>query len=144
MVLRHWVGRQRFGRLRRRKLERAARRSQARRYPGDWVFERIDGDGETFDFGIDYTECGIVKYLHAQGADELCPYGCDRLCHVRGDGDRASADQDPGLGLRPVRLPTLQARSDIGSLAARVRRADLRSTRTLTRHNQPSAHNGKY
>jgi len=77
MVLRHWVGRQRFGRLRRRKLERAARRSQARRYPGDWVFERIDGDGETFDFGIDYTECGIVKYLHAQGADELCPYGCD-------------------------------------------------------------------
>ena len=76
-VLRHWIGRQRFGRLRRRKLETAARRSQARRYPGDWVFERIDGDGETFDFGIDYTECGIVKYLHAQGADELCPYGCD-------------------------------------------------------------------
>jgi hypothetical protein len=76
-VLRHWIGRQRFGRLRRRKLEKAARRSQARRYPGDWVFERIDGDGETFDFGIDYTECGIVKYLHAQGADELCPYGCD-------------------------------------------------------------------
>ncbi len=76
-VLRHWIGRQRFGRLRRRKLEKAARRSQARRYPGDWVFERIDGDGKTFDFGIDYTECGIVKYLHAQGADELCPYGCD-------------------------------------------------------------------
>jgi len=76
-VLRHWIGRQRFGRLRRRKVEKAARRSQARRYPGDWVFERIDGDGETFDFGIDYTECGIVKYLHAQGADELCPYGCD-------------------------------------------------------------------
>ena len=76
-VLRHWVGRQRFGRLRRRKVERAARRSQARRYPGDWVFERIDGDGETFDFGIDITECGIVKFLHAQEADELCPYGCD-------------------------------------------------------------------
>jgi len=76
-VLRHWIGRQRFGRLRRRKLEKAARRSQARRYQGDWVFERIDGDGETFHFGIDYTECGIVKYLHAQGANELCPYGCD-------------------------------------------------------------------
>ncbi len=76
-VLRHWIGRQRFGRLRRRKLEKAARQSQARRYPGDWVFERIDGDGATFDFGIDYTECGIVKYLHAQDADELCPYGCD-------------------------------------------------------------------
>ena len=76
-VLRHWIGRQRFGRLNRRKLEKAARWSQARRYPGDWVFERIDGDGKTFDFGIDYTECGIVKYLHAHEADELCPYVCD-------------------------------------------------------------------
>ena len=76
-VLRHWIGRQRFGRLRRRNVERAARRSQARRYPGDFVFERIDGDGKTFDFGIDIVECGIVKYLHAQGAEELCPYLCD-------------------------------------------------------------------
>lgn len=76
-VLRHWVGRQRFGRLRRRKLEKAARRSQARRYPGDWVFERIEGDGETFDFGVDYAECGIVKYLEAQEAAELGPYLCD-------------------------------------------------------------------
>ena len=76
-VLRHWFGRQRFGRLRKRKVERAARRSQARRYPGDFVFQRIDGDGKTFDFGIDITECGIVKFLNAQGADELCPYGCE-------------------------------------------------------------------
>lgn len=67
----------RFSRLHQWKLERAARRSQDRRYPGDWVFERIDGDGETFDFGIDMTECGIVKFLHAQEADELCPYLCD-------------------------------------------------------------------
>ena len=76
-VLRLWMGRHRFGRMRRQKLQRAARRSQARRYPGDWVFERIDGDGETFDFGIDMTECGIVKFLNAQGAAELCPYLCD-------------------------------------------------------------------
>ena len=76
-VLRHWMGRHRFGRLRQRKLARAARRSQARRYPGDWVFERVEGDGETFDFGVDYTECGIVKLLRAQGGDELGPYLCD-------------------------------------------------------------------
>lgn len=66
-----------FSRLRQRQVERAARRSQARRYPGDWVFERIEGDGESFDFGIDMTECGIVKFLHAEEADELCPYLCD-------------------------------------------------------------------
>jgi hypothetical protein len=76
-TLRRWIGRRRFSRLRKVKVQRAARRSQARRYPGDWVFERIEGDGETFEFGIDMTECGIVKFLHAQGADELCPYLCD-------------------------------------------------------------------
>lgn len=76
-VIRPWMKRYRFSGLRRRRLETAARRSQARRYPADWVFERIDGDGRTFDFGIDMTECGIVKFLHAQGADELGPYLCD-------------------------------------------------------------------
>ena len=69
--------RYRFSRLHQQKLEKAAKRSQARRYPGDWVFERIDGHGKAFNFGIDMTECGIVKFLHAEGADELCAYLCD-------------------------------------------------------------------
>jgi hypothetical protein len=76
-VLRHGMGRVRFSRPFQRRLARAARRSQARRYPEDWVFERIEGDGKTFDFGIDMVECGIVKFFHAQGADELTPYLCD-------------------------------------------------------------------
>lgn len=33
--------------------------------------------GKAFEFGIDMTECAIVKFLHAEGADELCPYLCD-------------------------------------------------------------------
>ena len=37
----------------------------------------IEGDGTTFDTGVDHTECGIVKYLRAEGADELCPYICE-------------------------------------------------------------------
>lgn len=69
--------RYRFSGLHQQRLERAAKRSQARRYPGDWVFERVDGHGKAFDFGIDMTECGIVKFLHAEGADELCAYLCD-------------------------------------------------------------------
>jgi hypothetical protein len=67
----------RFNGLRLRLLARAARRSQARRYPDDWVFEFVDGGGEDFDFGVDFTECGVVKFLDAQGAGELTPYGCD-------------------------------------------------------------------
>lgn len=76
-VIRHGMGRFRFTKLRQWQIERAARWSQALRYPGGFVFERIEGDGKTFDFGIDITECGVVKYLHAEGADELGPYICD-------------------------------------------------------------------
>jgi len=40
------------------------------------VFDIIEGDGQTFEFGVDYTECGIVKYLTQQAAAELAPYLC--------------------------------------------------------------------
>jgi hypothetical protein len=61
---------------RRGHLEKLARRSQQRRYPGDWVGEVIDGEGQPFDFGIDYTECGVEKFMRAQGAEDLTPYLC--------------------------------------------------------------------
>lgn len=76
-VLRHWMGRHRPSGQSLGQWRKAARRSQARRYPDDWVFEILDGDGESYDFGMDVTECGAVKYLHAHGADELAPYICD-------------------------------------------------------------------
>ncbi|MBN1848767.1 MAG: L-2-amino-thiazoline-4-carboxylic acid hydrolase [Deltaproteobacteria bacterium] len=58
------------------KLEEAVTKTQERRYPGDWVAAFIQGDGESFDYGLDITECGICKFYHAQGADELAPYLC--------------------------------------------------------------------
>ena len=57
-------------------LKEAAAKTQERRYPGDWVAAFIQGDGESFDYGLDITECGICKFYHAQGADELAPYLC--------------------------------------------------------------------
>ena len=36
----------------------------------------VEGDGDDFDWGMDYTECGIVKFLRAQGAGDLAPYFC--------------------------------------------------------------------
>ena len=54
----------------------AAAISQQRRYPEDWVFEVVEGNGQGFAFGVDYTECGIVKYLAREGAPELAPYLC--------------------------------------------------------------------
>jgi hypothetical protein len=59
---------------------RAARRlaatSQKRRYTGDFLCEFVEGDGESFDYGLDYLECGICKFFHAQQADEFAPYMC--------------------------------------------------------------------
>lgn len=76
-VLRHLLGRYRFSRVKIRQYERTARRSQKRRYPGDWVLEMVDDVGKAFDTGFDITECGIAKFLHDQGADDLTPYICD-------------------------------------------------------------------
>ena len=63
---------------RRSRAEKEARWSQLRRYPDDWVCQFVDGTGQPFDLGMDVTECAIVKFMHAQGADEFTPY----LCHL--------------------------------------------------------------
>ena len=79
-VIRHGPGRRLFL----RQQERVARRSQARRYPGDWVMEVVDGDGESFDYGLNVTECGALKFLQQHGAEELLTYICD-LDYVRAE-----------------------------------------------------------
>jgi hypothetical protein len=75
-LLMRWQGRKQFTRKRIEQRRREAAVSQRRRYPDDWVFSIVEGDGRTFEWGIDYTECGIVKYLHREGAVELAPYLC--------------------------------------------------------------------
>lgn len=75
--LRPLITRVMFSWLGQRVLERGARRSQARRYPDDWVAVKVDGDGASFDFGMDVTQCAVVRFLHAQGTDDLTPYLCD-------------------------------------------------------------------
>jgi len=55
---------------------KGAESSQERRYPGDYVYEFIVGDGKEFDYGYDLTECASLKFYHAQGADEFLPYYC--------------------------------------------------------------------
>lgn len=59
-----------------RMLKRAAATSQRREYAGDFVFHFVEGDGQSFDFGIDYTECAIVKFFRSQGAEEFTRYVC--------------------------------------------------------------------
>lgn len=49
---------------------------QKYKYPGGWAATFVEGDGREFDFGIDYTECGVCKFFHQQGADEITRYVC--------------------------------------------------------------------
>jgi len=50
------------------RLKAAVAKTQERRYPGDWVAEWVEGDGQTFDYGLNIHECGICKFYRAQGA----------------------------------------------------------------------------
>lgn len=59
-----------------RRVQKAAAKSHARRYPGNYVFDYVPGDGATFDYGVDYIECGPCKFLREQGAAELAAYVC--------------------------------------------------------------------
>lgn len=36
----------------------------------------VEGDGQNFDFGKDYTQCGISRWFREQGAEEFLPYMC--------------------------------------------------------------------
>lgn len=53
-----------------------AKKSRERRYPGDWVWQFIEGNEVDFDYGYDFLECGTQKLYHAQGADEFLPFYC--------------------------------------------------------------------
>ena len=50
--------------------------SQKRTCPYNWVGYYIEGDGKTFDYGTDYTECGLVKVCQKCHVPELVPFLC--------------------------------------------------------------------
>ena len=53
-----------------------AHRSQERRYAWDWVYEFVEGDGEAFDYGYNFSECATEKFYRAQGVEEFLPFYC--------------------------------------------------------------------
>lgn len=59
-----------------RQMKEWAAWTQKREYPANWVATFLQGDNKTFDFGYDYSECGLVKFFKAQGVPELAPYVC--------------------------------------------------------------------
>ena len=58
------------------RLRHRAVDSHLRRYADDYVFDFVEGDGQAFDYGVDYLECASCKFLAHQGAFEFAPYIC--------------------------------------------------------------------
>lgn len=74
--LRRFFGRMNFSQRSLKKIQKRAIESQKRQYPGDYVFNFVEGDNENFDYGVDYIECAVCKFLEEQDASELTHYIC--------------------------------------------------------------------
>jgi hypothetical protein len=70
------VGHNNFSNKHLKELKKRAVESQTHHYPQDYVFTFVEGDGEEFDYGIDYAECAGWEFLKQQEAPELAPYLC--------------------------------------------------------------------
>ena len=53
-----------------------AETSQKRNYPDDFVFNYVEGDGSSFQWGLDYSECGLLKLFNKLGAAKFMPFLC--------------------------------------------------------------------
>lgn len=60
----------------RKLIQKRAIKSQQRIYPADFVMNYVEGDGQEFDYGVDYLECANCKFLQAENAFEIAPYVC--------------------------------------------------------------------
>jgi hypothetical protein len=62
------------GMIKRRFRQRAAA-GQLHRF-GDFQVRYVMGNGEDFDFGVDYVACGILQFLQVHGGEAFAPYVC--------------------------------------------------------------------
>jgi hypothetical protein len=64
-----------FSGMVRRIVARRVRKKQKHRF-GDFEIEYVMGDGDDFDFGVNYLECGNYKFVAEHGGEEFAPYVC--------------------------------------------------------------------
>ena len=86
-------------------LKERAANSEKSPFAEDWVFEVVDGNGKNFDVGVNYLQCGMCKFFHAQDADELAPYLCALNCPIsEGFGVQLSQGKTLATGGKMCRL----------------------------------------
>lgn len=68
---RRMIGGMQFGLLSDMMMRFVAWRSQLKIFPEDYILTFVPGDGETFDWGLNYTQCPNVILYSRHGAAEL-------------------------------------------------------------------------
>lgn len=58
-----------------KRAEKIARKTQEKPM-GDFVMRYVEGDGVSFDWGVDYLGCSILNFVRDQDAEEFAPYVC--------------------------------------------------------------------
>lgn len=64
-----------FSTLAKSVVRRRAQRGEQLRF-GDFEVRYVTGNGERFDFGVDYVSCGNLELVKKLGAEEFAPYVC--------------------------------------------------------------------
>ncbi len=65
-----------FSSRHRKALKAFAQESQLMKYPDNWVMEFVEGNGDDFDYGCNYSECAVLKFYQKMGAEKYMPYVC--------------------------------------------------------------------
>ena len=47
-----------------------------RKYPDNWVMEYVDGTNESFDYGLNVSECAVHKAYKRLGGEKYSPFAC--------------------------------------------------------------------
>ncbi len=58
------------------RLRAEALHSRERRYAEDWIWDFVEGDGTTFEYGYDFFHCPTLSLYRARGAEAFLPYYC--------------------------------------------------------------------
>jgi hypothetical protein len=64
-----------FSNFARKRMQKTTAQTQEQPLSG-FVMKFVAGDGENFDYGVDYLACTMHKFVCEQGAAEFAPYVC--------------------------------------------------------------------
>lgn len=57
-------------------VKKLCEETQKRKYPDDWIGDYIEGDGNSFEWGFNFHQCGIHKVFKRLGAEKYVAFLC--------------------------------------------------------------------